>query len=30
MSAVIECGLHDRLEPLIRDLTAAADFCEAG
>ena len=25
MRTVIECGLHDRLEPLIRDLLAAAD-----
>jgi hypothetical protein len=25
MKAVIECGLHDCLEPLIRDLLAAAD-----
>jgi hypothetical protein len=25
MGAVIECGLHDCLEPLIRDLQAAAD-----
>lgn len=25
MRAVIECGLHDCLEPLIRDLLAAAD-----
>ena len=25
MRAVIECGLHDRLEPLIRDLLAAAE-----
>jgi hypothetical protein len=25
MRAVIECGLHDRLEPLIRDLLTAAD-----
>ena len=26
MAAVIECGLHDCLEPLIRDLTAAAEY----
>lgn len=25
LRAVIECGLHDRLEPLIQDLLAAAD-----
>lgn len=25
MRTVIECGLHDHLEPLIRDLLAAAD-----
>lgn len=30
MAAVIECGLHDCLEPLIRDLTAAAEYREAG
>ena len=29
MGAVIECGLHDCLEPLIRDLLAAAEFGEA-
>lgn len=26
MGAVIECGLHDCLEPLIRDLRTAADY----
>lgn len=26
MSAVIDCGLHDCLEPLIRDLLAAAEY----
>lgn len=29
MAAAIECGLHDCLEPLIRDLTAAAELREA-
>jgi hypothetical protein len=28
MGAAIECGLHDCLEPLIRDLTAAAESPE--
>lgn len=26
MAAVIDCGLHDDLEPLIRHLTAAAEY----
>ena len=30
MAAVIDCGLHDCLEPLIRDLTDAAEYGEAG
>jgi hypothetical protein len=30
IAAVIECGLHDRLEPLIRDLAAATELREAG
>lgn len=30
MAAVIECGLHDGLEPLIRDLMDAARYGETG
>ncbi len=30
MGAVIECGLHDCLEPLIRDLLAAAEYQAKG
>ncbi|HYU33289.1 MAG TPA: hypothetical protein VEW48_14105 [Thermoanaerobaculia bacterium] len=26
MLAAIECGIHDRLDPLIRDLLAAAEY----
>jgi len=28
MRAAIECGMHDRLDPLIRDLLAAAKYQE--